>query len=172
MDCETLFEAHMKSVRLIALLVLMAMLANLIHVLLTSGMSHGAGMDTFLAGARDPWQLFINCDLVAGLLFMVAWMAIRERGAPLLPRVAWFWMTLWWGNVVVAAYVLRAAHESGGDWSLFFLGRNAPGATAPASATARPAIRRVLYLLAAAALTVVALLGIRDVGFAPLATFG
>jgi hypothetical protein len=76
----------MKRVRVIALLVLVAMLANVVHVALKSGMNHGVGMDTFLAGARDPWQLFINCDLVAGLLFMVAWMALRDRGAPLLPR--------------------------------------------------------------------------------------
>jgi len=162
----------MKRVRVIAVLVLVAMLANLVNVVLKSGMNHGVGMDTFLAGARDPWQLFINCDLVAGLLFMVAWMAVRDRGAPRLSRVAWIWMALWWGNVVVAAYVLRAANESGGDWPLFFLGRSAPGATAPRAAAARPRLVRVLCLLAAAVVAVFTMSGIRNAGFAGLATFG
>jgi hypothetical protein len=162
----------MKTVKSLALLVLVGMLANLVHVVLESGMNHGVGMDTFLAGASDPWQLFINCDLVAGLLLTVAWIAFRERGSGRLQTVAWIWMALWWGNVVVAAYVLRAAHESRGDWPLFFMGRNAPGAALRQPTPAKPLPVRVLSLLLAAVTTICVLAGIRATGFAPLPTFG
>ena len=129
-------------------------------------------MDTFLAGASDPWQLFINCDLVAGLLLMVAWIAFRERSSGRLQTIAWIWMAMWWGNAVVAAYVLRAAHESSGDWPLFFMGRNAPGAILRQPTPVKPLALRVLSLLAAAGTTIYVLAGLSGAEFAPLPTFG
>ena len=50
------------------------------HVVFNSGMHHGEEFDTFPAGSGDPWQLFINNDMVTGLLFMVGWMIFREQG--------------------------------------------------------------------------------------------
>jgi hypothetical protein len=41
-----------------------------------------------------------------------------------IDTVAWVWMVMWWGNIVVGAYVLRAAWQSGGDWGRFFMGRH------------------------------------------------
>jgi hypothetical protein len=129
-------------------------------------------MDTFLAGSSNPWQLFINCDLVAGLLLMVAWIVFRERGSKPLQTIAWVWMALWWGNVVVAAYVLRATRESSGDWALFFMGRNAPGAILQPPIAAKPLAVRMLLLLVAAGTTIYVLAAMRGVAFAPLPTFG
>jgi hypothetical protein len=115
----------MSGVRILAWIVIAIMGVNLANVLLSSGLDHGVGFDTFLAGASDPWQLFINNDLVTGLLFMVGWIALRERGGRVLDSIAWIWMVMWWGNIVVAVYILRAAGQAQGDWQRFFLGRSA-----------------------------------------------
>jgi hypothetical protein len=162
----------MKIVKAVALLVLVVMLANLFNVALNSGMSHGVGMDTFLAGVSDPWQSFINCDLVAGLLLMAVWIGFRERRGRRIQTIAWIWMAMWWGNVVVAAYVLRAANESGGDWSIFFMGRNAPGVVIDQPAAENPLSLRVLFALAAVGVTTFVLGGLRDTGISGLAAFG
>jgi hypothetical protein len=114
----------MKGVRVLAWIVIAIMGANMANVSLNSGFGHGAGFDTFLAGASDPWQLFINNDLVTGLLFMVGWIILRERGGRGLDTLAWCWMVMWWGNIVVAVYVLRAAGQAQGDWGRFFMGRS------------------------------------------------
>ncbi|WP_145902355.1 MULTISPECIES: hypothetical protein [Sphingobium] len=128
----------MTTVRVIAWIVIAIMGANIANVLLNSGLHHGVGFDTFLAGSGDPWQLFINNDLVTGLLFMVSWMALREKGGRLLDTIAWIWMVMWWGNVVVAIYVLRAVSQANGDWQRFFLGgRAGVVAAAPVSAPGR-----------------------------------
>lgn len=115
----------MTGVRILAWIVIAIMGVNMANVLLNSGMDHGVGFDTFLAGASDPWQLFINNDLVTGLLFMVGWIILRERGGRVMDAVAWIWMVMWWGNIVVAVYVLRAVAQARGNWPRFFLGRAA-----------------------------------------------
>ncbi|WP_327753829.1 hypothetical protein VVT58_19075 (plasmid) [Sphingobium sp. SJ10-10] len=115
----------MKGPQILGCLVIAVMGALMINILIHDGMDHGVGFDVFLAGAGDPWQLFINNDLVTGLWFMCGWIILRERGGRVIDRVAWVWMVLWWGNIIVAAYVLRAAWQSGGDWQRFFLGRQA-----------------------------------------------
>ena len=77
-------------------------------------------------------------------------------------------MTLWWGNIVVAAYVLRAAGQADGDWSRFFLGRRA--GIVPAAPLSAPV--RALCGLAALAVLIWTGLSVQAVGFAPIATFG
>lgn len=158
----------MRGVTILAWVVIAIMGVNMANVVLNSGMNHGVGFDTFLAGASDPWQLFINNDLVAGLLFMVGWIIVREQGGRGIDTVAWVWMTMWWGNIVVAAYVLRAAGQARGDWTRFFMGRRA------GVAAGKPLSLSVRILCGLAALTTLAwtLASIVTTGFAPIPTFG
>lgn len=158
----------MKGARIIAWVVIAIMGVNMANVAINSGMDHGVGFDTFLAGSGDPWQLFINNDLVTGLFFMVGWLIFRERGGRLSDRIAWVWMIMWWGNIVVAAYVLLALWQAGGDDRRFFMGRRE---------ALLPALRidDVVRLASGIMALLVAFLtlgGIVKVGFTPIATFG
>nr|WP_140404494.1 hypothetical protein [Sphingomonas sp. CDS-1] len=158
----------MTAVRVIAWIVIAIMGANMANVLLNSGLHHGVGFDTFLAGSGDPWQLFINNDLVTGLLFMVSWIAFREKGGRLLDIIAWIWMVMWWGNIVVAVYMLRAAGQADGDWQRFFLGRRAGVVGAPPV----PAAGRAFCGLAAILVSAWLIWSVQAVGFAAIPTFG
>lgn len=115
----------MKGPQILGWVVIVVMGSLMANILIHDGMDHGAGFDVFLAGAGDPWQLFINNDLVTGLWFMCGWIILRERGGRVIGTVAWVWMVMWWGNIIVASYILRAAWQSAGDWPRFFLGRHA-----------------------------------------------
>ena len=161
----------MKTIKIIAWVVLLVMSANVLNVSLNSGMGHGAGFDTFLAGARDPWQTFINNDLVMGLVFSLSWVIFRERGGRVLDTAAWVWMAAWWGNIVIAAYVLRAAYQADGDWARFFMGRHAPGAVLPAPPRL-PASLRALCGLGAAAAAVYLAFGLGRTGGAIIPVVG
>ncbi|MEO0030466.1 MAG: hypothetical protein RIS94_224 [Pseudomonadota bacterium] len=115
----------MTTARNLGLFVIAVMGALMANILVHDGMDHGVGFDVFLAGSGSPWQLFINNDLVTGLLFMCGWVLLRERGGRRMETAAWIWMILWWGNIVVGAYVVRAAWQAQGDWPRFFMGRHA-----------------------------------------------
>jgi hypothetical protein len=158
----------MKGARIIAWVVIAIMGVNMANVAINSGMDHGVGFDTFLAGSGDPWQLFINNDLVTGLLFMVGWLIFRERGGRLADRIGWVWMMMWWGNIVVAAYVLLALWQAGGDDRRFFLGRRE--ALLPALRIG--SVARVAGGIMALLVAFWTLAGIVKIGFAPIATFG
>ena len=153
----------MKRTKTIAAVLIAIMSGNLINVAVNGGFNHGMGLDTFLAGIRDPWQVFINTDLVVGLVLTIAWIMFRERGGRAIDTMIWVWMAAWWGNIVVAAYVIRAANQAGSqagrEWPVFFMGRNASGFTdagAPPSSLGR--IIGALGALAAASYLVMALL--------------
>lgn len=158
----------MMAPRILGWLVIVIMSSLAVNILINDGMDHGVGFDTFASGAGDPWQLFINNDLVAGLLFMCGWIILREKGGRVIDTVAWVWMVLWWGNIIVGVYVLRAAWQAGGDWHRFFLGRRA-GALPSVTIGAQLRILSGLAALAVAAWTVHAILA-TDV--APIPTFG
>ena len=160
----------MKLVRGVAWAVIAIIAASLINVAVGSGMDHGVGLDTFLAGSKDPWQMMIGNDLVAGLLMTCAWIVFREKGGRAVDTVAWVWMALWWGNIVIAVYALVAAHQSGGDWARFFLGRRAGGPLVRAWQPSAPVrLASVACALATLAYLAVSLVGVR---FAGLPTFG
>jgi hypothetical protein len=89
--------------RNIAILVIVIMSGFMLNILLHDSMGHGVGMDTFNAGMADPWRAFIGQDLVSGLFFTVSWLVFRERGGRVIDTIAWAWMALWWGNIVIAA---------------------------------------------------------------------
>jgi hypothetical protein len=158
----------MKGARIIAWVVIAIMGVNMANVAINSGMDHGVGFDTFLAGSGDPWQLFINNDLVTGLFFMVGWLIFRERGGRLADRIAWVWMIMWWGNIVVAAYVLLALWQACGDDRRFFMGRREgrlPGLRIGG-------VVRVVSGVTAALVALWTCAEIVKVGFAPIAIFG
>ena len=161
----------MKTIRILAVLVLVIQLVNMGIVLAGSGMGHGAGFDTFLAGMRDPWQNFINNDLVMGLLFTMSWIVFRERGNGVLQTVAWVWMAAWWGNIVIAVYVLKAVSEAKGSWPVFFMRGHAPGAQSFASFVIPGPLR--MASLAGAALVIVYLVyGLLSCRFAAIPAIG
>lgn len=158
----------MAAPRILGWLVIVIMSVLMGNILLHDGMDHGVGFDVFLAGAGDPWQLFINNDLVTGLLFMCGWIILREKGGRVIDTVAWVWMVLWWGNIIVGVYVLRAAWQAGGDWHRFFLGRHA----APLPQVTIGAPLRLLSALAAMVVAAWAALAIKATGFAAIPTIG
>jgi hypothetical protein len=118
-------EAKMAWARSLAILVIVIMSGFMLNILLHDSMGHGVGMDTFNAGMTNPWRAFIGQDLVSGLFFTVAWLVYRERGGRVLDTIAWAWMAFWWGNIVIAVYILVAVSQSRGDPAMFFLGRRA-----------------------------------------------
>lgn len=111
--------------RMPALVVVIAMAGCAANILINDNLDHGAGMDVWLAGLADPWQFFINLDLMAGLLMPLVWILWRERRNGLAVQIGWALVTLWWGNVVVAAYVLMALGEARGRPEVFFQGASA-----------------------------------------------
>lgn len=115
-------EDHMAGARFVAWAVIAVMAALAVNIILNDGFDHGAGLDVFLAGTASPWQLFINQDLVSGLWIACAWVIHRQRGSRIAETVAWIWMILWWGNIVVAAYILVALRQAEGDPGRFFAG--------------------------------------------------
>ena len=158
----------MTAIRIVAWMVIVLMLANGVNVAINSGFDHGVGFDTFLAGQSDPWRMFIGNDLVSGLLFAVSWMIFREKGGRAIETVAWVWMVMWWGNIVVAVYVLRAVARSGGDWQLFLSGRRAGQVPAPPL----PVMLRLCCAAGAIVTAVWLPIAIRRIGFAGVPTFG
>ncbi len=161
----------MKLVKMVALFLVVVMALNTANVALNSGMDHGVGLDTFLAGTGDPWQVFINSDLTAGLILMIAWIIFRERGGRVIDTLAWVWLTAWWGNIVVAAYIWTAAHYAQGDWSRFFLGRRAPG-FANDRASRIPVAVRVLCFAGAALTAAYVVIGVARSGGALIPVVG
>ncbi len=158
----------MTAPRILGWLVIAIMSVLMANILIHDGMDHGVGFDTFAAGATNPWQLFINNDLVTGLFFMCGWIILRERGGRVIDTIAWVWMVMWWGNIIVGVYVLRAVWQSDGDWHRFFLGRHA-GSLPPVTIAAP---LRMLAALAALAVASWSILTIRATGFAPIPAMG
>ena len=110
---------------LVAAILIAAMTGFAGNILANGSLDQGLGMDRFIAGLADPWQTFIGFDLMGGLLLATSWIVWRERGARWLDTVAWALCILWWGNVVVAIYMIIALLQSGGDPARFFMGARA-----------------------------------------------
>jgi hypothetical protein len=136
--------------RNLSILVVAIMAALALNILRVDGMGHGVGLDTFLAGANNPWQVFINQDLVSGLMLSVGWLIYRQHGCRTLDTVAWVWMALWWGNIVVAAYIIVAVAQSRGDPAGFFLGRRSAVPLRPVWSAPGPLQRAGCIILAVA----------------------
>ncbi len=141
----------MIGIRAVAVVVIVMMIALAANIAAFDSFDHGAGFDIFLSGSGSPWQLFINQDLVAGLWLAVAWIIYRQGGMRVIDTAAWVWMVIWWGNIVVAAYVLVAMRQAGGESHRFFAGARA-GPLAPVWPTPSVVVR--VLLLAGAAATI------------------
>lgn len=157
--------------RWVALFVLALMLYCSANILLHDGFGHGAGLDTFNAGAANPWQFLINMDLMSGLALMVAWIIWRDWGGSVLQTVAWVLIVLWWGNIMVAIYALRLLATSGGDATTFFLGRRAGGPEAPKGKPLGSPLQ-IAALIGAVASVAVMVHGLAAVGFAGVPAIG
>lgn len=143
----------MKTARFICAAMMFVAALHFVVAIATVGLHQGAGSDVFFTGYfGNPWQAVINVDLMAGLTLAACWLVWREpdRGA----GIAWAIVLLYWGNLVLAAYLFRELGRSKGDWAYVALGRHAPGFAAVPRAAA-PAAQRLAAL--AAALAVVAL---------------
>jgi len=147
----------MKGLRIISWVVIAIMALCGLRILIADSLGHGAGFDVFLAGTPSAWQTFINQDLVSGLFIALAWMIHRERGGRPVDTFAWGWLVMWWGNIVVAVYVLAALRQSGGDARRMFAGRRA-GTLAPVWPVPALPLRGLLILAAAAILVYMGLL--------------
>ena len=111
--------------RNLAWLIVAAMAALFGNILLNGSLDQGLGMDRFLAGLADPWQTFIGFDLLSGLLLMAGWIAWREGAGRWLDAAAWILCLNWWGNIIVAGYILVAWQQSARDPARFFMGTRA-----------------------------------------------
>ena len=111
--------------RNLALAVVVAMLMLAGNILVNGSLDEGLGMDRFLAGLVDPWRTFIGFALLAGLLLMSGWIVWRQKGRRAADTLAWVLCIAWWGNIVVAAYILVALRQSGGDPARFLMGDRA-----------------------------------------------
>ena len=120
----------MKAARYLCVVIIAVMVVSMLRIIATTGFSEGAGFNVWVAGLADPWQGFINLDLVTGLLLFAAWILYRERQSS--QTKAWLWVatTLYWGNLVVAIYIYSALTKADGNWQSFFMGGSAePPAT-------------------------------------------
>jgi ABC-type Co2+ transport system permease subunit len=107
----------------IAVITLMALLMG--NIFVNDGLMTGIGMDRFIAGLKDPWQAFIGFDMMSGLFIMFGWIVYRQTGMRLIDTIVWVLMGNWWGNIVIAAYILVALRQSQGDAAQFFMGARA-----------------------------------------------
>jgi Protein of unknown function (DUF1475) len=112
----------MKAARVLALAIIALLGALMLAIVVQDSFRTGIGMDRFQAGLADPWQRFIGFDLMSGLFLMFGWIVYRQRGARRLETVAWVLMANWWGNIVVAAYILVALYQARGEAPGLFMG--------------------------------------------------
>jgi hypothetical protein len=83
-----------------------------------------------------------------GLALFSAWLSWRERGSSHLETIIWIWCILWWGNIVVAIYILLAVYESRGNILAFFAGIRSGEMLRPFTLDGTPAGRIVSMTLA------------------------
>jgi len=107
----------------ICVIILMSVLMS--NIVINDGFRTGIGMDRFIAGLADPWQTFIGFDMMAGLFLMFGWIIYRQNGSPVIETITWVLLGNWWGNIVIAAYILVAFRQADGDASKFFMGSRA-----------------------------------------------
>jgi hypothetical protein len=107
----------------VGIIILMAILMG--NILINDSFNTGIGMDRFIAGLKDPWQAFIGFDMMSGLFLMFGWIIFRQKGSSLIETITWVLLGNWWGNIVIAAYILVALRQSDGEPTKFFMGARA-----------------------------------------------
>ena len=160
----------MKTARILCAVTMLVAAVHFVIAIATVGLHQGAGSDVFFAGYfSNPWQAVINVDLMAGLTLAACWLLWREpdRGA----GIAWAIVLLYWGNLVLAAYLFRELGRSNGSWAYVALGRNAPGFVATPRVPASAA-QRGLFIAAALALAGLTFMLCVRADWAPFAVMG
>jgi hypothetical protein len=144
----------MRVAKIICCFVIAVMAINFAIAIHATGIHTGLGTDVFFSGAAaNPWQAGIDADLMMGLLLMVSWVLWRERSR--INAIVWILVILYWGNIVVAFYILRQLNNSGDRWDVVMLGKHATNAPPEAmDASSREAwplpIKLLLYAFAIA----------------------
>lgn len=148
----------------VGIIILMSVLIG--NILINDGFNSGLGMDRFIDGLKDPWQAFIGFDMMSGLFLMFGWIIYRQRGAPVFETITWVLLGNWWGNIVIATYILVALRQSGGEPARFFMGSRAGSLRAVWEAPPLPL--RGPCLIGAAGTAFYALSAMRALDFAGL----
>lgn len=148
----------------VGVIILMSVLMG--NILINDGFDTGLGMDRFIDGLKDPWQAFIGFDMMSGLFLMFGWIIYRQNGAPVVETIVWVLLGNWWGNIVIAAYILVALRQSGGEPGRFFMGARAGPLRAVWGAP--PLALRGLCLIGAAGVATYAYCAMRALDFAGL----
>jgi len=161
----------MLTARTICLAVILIMGVNFAIAISSTGIHQGLGTDVFMTGsASNPWQAGIDADLVMGLVLMISWILWRERR--LADGLVWAFMVLYWGNIVVASYLLLQLNRSKGQWDFVLLGHHASGAIEEPRRPWPFPIKVGLYLMACALAIYVVLASIAvKFTFAPTAGY-
>jgi len=151
----------------VGVIILMSVLMG--NILINDGFDSGLGMDRFIEGLKDPWRAFIGFDMMSGLFLMFGWIIYRQNGAPVVETIVWVLLGNWWGNIVIAAYILVALRQSGGDPGKFFMGARAGPLRAVWGAP--PLALRGLCLIGAAGVAIYAYFAMRALDFSGLPAY-
>ena len=73
----------------------------------------------------NPWGIVSLVDLYTGFILFSGWIIFRERSV--LTAGIWVVLMMVLGFFTASLYVLIALYRSGGDWQLFWMGKNASG---------------------------------------------
>lgn len=112
----------MQRVKILGASVIILMSVLMGNILIHDSFNTGIGMDRFIDALKDPWQAFIGFDMMSGLFLMFGWIVYRQKGERLIETLTWILLANWWGNIVVAAYILVALRQANGDAAKFFMG--------------------------------------------------
>ncbi len=110
----------MKTAKIIAVIVLIAMSAVLIY-----GFTIG---DFATDGAQilnNPWGIVSLVDLYAGFILFSMWIVYREKSV--LRSLLWIILMMVLGFFTGSLYVLAALLTNDRDWKVFWMGKRANG---------------------------------------------
>jgi len=139
---------QMLTARIICIAVIVIMGVEFATAISATGIHQGLGTDVFMSGsAANSWQSGIDTDLVMGLILMVSWILWRESS--LVNGLVWAFTVLYWGNIVVAVYLLLQLNRSKGRWDFVLLGYHASGRSSESPRRPWPlSVKMALYLVA------------------------
>jgi hypothetical protein len=161
----------MKLTKWVCYFVIVVMLYHFATAIAATGIHQGLGSDVFFSGYRaNRWQAGIDADLLVGLLLMVCWIFLRERSV--VNALVWSVLVFYWGNLVVALYILYQIQVSGGRWDLVMLGRHAANAPAEAPREPWPLATKLLFWASAIAVAVYVARATAAANFAFLPSMG
>lgn len=95
---------------------------------MTLALAHGFTNGDIFAEGRQlmamPWGIVSLVDLYTGFALFSGWILFRERS--LVVGLLWTLAMMGLGFFAGSVYALLALHQSGGDWTRFWMGARAP----------------------------------------------